>query len=101
MLNVTRTAIQKRDHAKAISAIAHRLESVGFTDFGYELLRGGSVVWWADRQWVTPKGQIREQRFTLFIWSTEDKTDLFSDEQYHDYVVGEIAQRLKDLGSEA
>lgn len=101
MLNITRIRVQDRDHAKAMAEIAHRLESVGFIDFGYELLRGGSVVWWADRQWLTPKGQIREQRFTLFIWALEDKTDLYSDEQYNDYVVGEIAQRLKDLGSEA
>ena len=100
MLNITRIRISDRNHDRTLANIAPRLEAVGFTDFGFERLRGGSVVWWADRQWRTPKGSVREFRSTLFCWATEDRTELFSDAEYADFVVGEIAQRLRDLGSE-
>ena len=41
MLNITRIRISDRNHDRTLANIAPRLESVGFTDFGFERLRGG------------------------------------------------------------
>jgi hypothetical protein len=101
MLHVTRTPIGERNNEAILANVVARLESVGFEDIGYDVLKPtGTVVWWADRRWTSAKGVVREQRFTSIQWAHDDKTELLSFEQFCDTIVGDLAQRLRDIAHE-
>lgn len=101
MLHVKRTPISERDNDAILANVVSRLESVGFEDIGYDVLQPtGTVVWWADRKWTSSKGNVREQRFTCIQWARDDKNELLSHDQFCDVIVGELAQRLRDIAHE-
>lgn len=98
MLHVKRTPIEERNNEAILANVVPRLESVGFEDVGYDILKPtGTVVWWADRLWTSSKGVVREMRFTSIMWARDDKTELLSFDQFCDVVVGNLAQRLRDI----
>lgn len=90
--------LKSRNHLSAQVAIFDRIVDLGFCDCGFEQLGDkGTVVWYADRQWLSKKtGRTMQKRWWFVIWPDYEPVQYMSDAEYQDFIVEQLILRKED-----